>query len=52
MGAIWYEPDAGDSISLKVFKKKRQGQDPETKRVHYALEMTKDLRERWESSVG
>lgn len=52
MGAIWYEPDAGDSISLKVFKKKGRGQDPETKRVHYALEMTKDLRERWESSVG
>jgi hypothetical protein len=50
MGAIWYDPDPGDVISLKAFKK-RGGKDPETKRVNYALEMTKDLRERWKSSM-
>lgn len=51
-GAIWYEPDSNEPISLKAFKEGGRGQSPEAKRVHYAVAMTKDLREHWKSGVG
>ncbi len=51
MQAIWYEPDHAGVITLKLFKKKSRGQDPQAKRLNYAIEMTKELRKRWKSST-
>jgi len=52
MGAIEYEPGSGETVSLEPLKEGGRGRSPETKRIKYALEMTRDLREQWKSSVG
>jgi len=51
MHAIWYEPGPGEAVTLKSFKKKSRRQEPQAKRLHYALEMTKELRKRWKSGT-
>ena len=46
-GAVHFEPRLSDALSLKPFKKDSRGLSPEQKRLRYALECTRQLRERW-----
>jgi len=52
MGAIEYKPDSNEPISLEPFRKAARGQTPETKRLSYVFEMTRELRKQWKSGVG
>lgn len=47
MGAITYEPDTGQSISLETFKKKTKKMAPAKKRYVYALQASKQIRKNW-----
>ena len=51
-GALEYRKTGAESISLKSFKVKNKGKDPEQKRLGYALEMTQALRKEWKSHTG
>ena len=47
LGAIHYEPDIRDRISLKAYKKGSRHLMPEEKRLRYALKESRYLRDRW-----
>ena len=47
LDAISYAPKVSDAISLKEFKKISRGLDPEGKRLHYAVALSRELRDRW-----
>jgi carbon-monoxide dehydrogenase iron sulfur subunit len=50
LGAISYEEEAFDAISLKEFKKQAKGLSPEDKRVRFAFAAFKKLRDQWISA--
>ena len=50
MGAISFDPDTVEHVSLKVFKKGSLKLSPEQKRIHFALSIFKPLREKWVSA--
>jgi Fe-S-cluster-containing hydrogenase component 2 len=52
MGAVEYLPDEIETVSLAPFKKESRGLGPEEKRVRFALDQTRALRETWKTSVG
>lgn len=47
LGAISFNPQSAESMSLKEFKKEKHGLNPEEKRTRFALAMGKILREQW-----
>jgi hypothetical protein len=47
MDAISYEPQASGTVSLKEYRKQGRSLSPEAKRVRFALDETRSLRERW-----
>ena len=47
LGAIVFEPEIFEAVTLEEFKKNARGLDPEEKRVRYALASFKKLRDRW-----
>ena len=47
LDAISYAPEVSDAVSLKEFKKTSRGLDPEAKRLHYAVALSRELRDRW-----
>ncbi len=49
LGAIQYEPELHDQVSLRPFKTKGKKLSPGEKRVAFALEESKSLREKWVS---
>jgi hypothetical protein len=52
MGAIEYTPGETETVSLKAYKQRSRGLSPEEKRVQYALDRTKSLREKWKATIG
>ncbi|MBW2065660.1 MAG: 4Fe-4S dicluster domain-containing protein [Deltaproteobacteria bacterium] len=52
MGAISFEPDIMDQVSLKPYKKKRAKTPPGERRLGFALSSTGELRQRWLASRG
>jgi carbon-monoxide dehydrogenase iron sulfur subunit len=52
MGAITYHSETGEPVSLKRFKKGSRGLNPEQKRVRYALDRTRELRNHWTARAG
>jgi anaerobic carbon-monoxide dehydrogenase iron sulfur subunit len=46
-GAIHYEPDISEKVSLKEFKKGSRNLKPEEKRLRYALKSAQALRDQW-----
>ncbi|MBW1731598.1 MAG: 4Fe-4S dicluster domain-containing protein [Deltaproteobacteria bacterium] len=50
LGAIYYEPDAHGQISLRSFKAKTKKMSPGQKRLIFALESSRPLREKWVSA--
>lgn len=52
MGAIEYVPGESGTVSLAPYKKESRGLGPEEKRVRFALDRTRELREAWKASVG
>jgi hypothetical protein len=47
MGAISFESDQVEKISLKAFKKGSGGLTPENKRCRFAQASSKALRDKW-----
>ncbi len=47
LGAISFEPDTVETVSLSEFKKAHKGLGPEEKRVRFVMAATEDLRKRW-----
>jgi len=47
LGAIRFESDAVETVSLKAHKRASRGLRPEAKRVKFALARSRPLRERW-----
>lgn len=47
LGAVVFEPDQAERVSLKIFKETGRGLTPEEKRVRFALACSQDLRDRW-----
>lgn len=52
LGAITYAPGEDGKLSLAAFKRGSKGLGPEEKRVRYALESTRALREGWLGAEG
>lgn len=52
MGAIEYLPHGIRTESLEAFKTQSKDLGPEEKRVRFALDRTRHLREAWKASVG
>jgi len=47
MGAISFEPQISETVSLKEFKKGSQRLTTEEKRVRFALSSSQELRDEW-----
>jgi Fe-S-cluster-containing hydrogenase component 2 len=47
LGAIRYEPDITQTVTLKSFKRKSRHLTPEEKRVRFTLESSEPIRETW-----
>lgn len=47
MGALSFEPEKREKISLNAFSRKSRGLGPEEKRVHFALVSFTQLRDQW-----
>lgn len=47
MGALSFDPDAAETVSLKAFKKGSRGLTPEEKRVRFARAMAGSVRDQW-----
>ena len=51
MGAIEFVQGDVETVSLQAFKQESKGMRPEEKRVRFALERTRALREDWKASA-
>lgn len=49
LDAIHFDPALSEAVSLKTFKKGSRDLSPEQKRLRYAQELSKELRQQWVS---
>jgi Fe-S-cluster-containing hydrogenase component 2 len=47
LGAIWFDPQASETVSLEEFRKESRGLSPQKRRVSFVLKSTRALRDKW-----